>query len=90
MNLISACEKLIVLWLWWFGVRAGGADASHNACLHIDSLFFDDAAIFLTVSEMLLQGWVFILPFYCTTLILSCCEIFLMPSVLFVLSLSIV
>ena len=29
-----------------------------------------------------LQGCIFILPFYHTTLILSCCEIFLMPSVL--------
>ena len=30
----------------------------------------------------ILQGCIFILPFHCTTLILSCCEIFLMPSVL--------
>ena len=33
--------KLIALWLWWFGVQAGGAGVSHNACLHIDSLSFD-------------------------------------------------
>ena len=33
-----------------------GAGASHNACLHIDSLSFDDVialVIFLTVFEML-------------------------------------
>ena len=36
------------------GVQAGGAGASHNACLHIDSLSFDDVIIFLTVFEMLL------------------------------------
>ena len=62
-------------------MQAGEAGASHNACLHIDSLSFDDAIVLLTVFEMLrlvflsvLQGRVFILPFYCTTLILSCCE----------------
>ena len=43
-----------LLWLWWFGVQAGGAGASHNACLHIDSLSFDDVIILLTVFEMLL------------------------------------
>ena len=37
-----------------------------------------------------LQGCILILPFYYTTSILSCCEIFLVPSVLRVLSLSIV
>ena len=37
-----------------------------------------------------LRGCIFILPFYYTTLILSCYEIFLMPYVLRVLSLSIV
>ena len=41
------------LWLWWFDVRAGGAGASHNACLHIDSLSFDDVILLLTVFEML-------------------------------------
>ena len=64
-------------------MRAGGTGASHNACLHIDSSSFDDVIIFLTVFEMLLcsvflsalQGCVVILPFYYTTLILSCCEI---------------
>ena len=51
-------------------VQAGGAGASHNACLHVDSLSFDDAIVLLTVFEMLLvflsvlQGCVFILPFY--------------------------
>ena len=62
-------------------MQAWGAGASHNACLHIDSLYFDDAIVFLTVFEMLrlvflsvLQDCVFILPFYHTTLILSCCE----------------
>ena len=44
---------MIALWLWWFGVRAGGAGACHNACLNIDSLSFDDVIIFLTVFEML-------------------------------------
>ena len=73
---------IIALWLWWFGVQAGWAGASHNACLHINSLSFDDVIILLTVFEMLwsvflsvLQGCVFILPFYYTTLILSSCEI---------------
>ena len=36
------------------GGGGGGAGASHNACLHIDSLFFDDVIILLTVFEMLL------------------------------------
>ena len=35
-------------------MRAGEADASHDACLHIDSLSFDDVFILLTVFEMLL------------------------------------
>ena len=35
-------------------VGRGGAGASHKACLHIDSLSFDDVIIFLTVFEMLL------------------------------------
>ena len=35
-------------------MRAGEADASHDACLHIDSLSFDDVVILLTVFEMLL------------------------------------
>ena len=30
----------------------GGAGASHNACLHIDSLSFDDVIILLTAFEM--------------------------------------
>ena len=30
-----------------------GAGASHNTCLHIDSLSFDDVIILLTVFEML-------------------------------------
>ena len=34
-------------------VQAGGAGASHNACLHIDSLFFIDVSILLTVFVML-------------------------------------
>ena len=87
-SLLPSCEldlclwSLIALWLWWFGVQAGGAGASHNACLHIDSLSFDDVIMLLTVFEMLctvflsvLQGCVFILIFYYTTLILSCCKI---------------
>ena len=63
-------------------MQAGGAGTSHNVCLHIDSLSFDDAIVLLAVFGMLhlvflsaLQGHVFILPFYYTTLILSCCEI---------------
>ena len=35
-------------------MQAGGAGASHNACLHIDSIIFDDVIILLTVFEMLL------------------------------------
>ena len=42
-----------IMFLWWFGVQAGGADASHNAYLHIDLLSFDDAIVLLTVFEML-------------------------------------
>ena len=34
-------------------MRAGEAGASHNACLHIDSLCFDDVIILLTVLKML-------------------------------------
>ena len=77
----SFLPVIIALWLWRFGVRAGGAGASHNACLHIDSLSFDNVIIILTVWNVMfsllsvLQGCVFILPFYYTTLILSCCEI---------------
>ena len=63
-------------------MQSGGAGASHNACLHIDSLSFHDAIVLLTVFEMsrlvflsVLQGCVIILPFYYITLILSCCEI---------------
>ena len=37
----------------WFTVRAGGDAASQNACLHIDSLSFDDVIILLTAFEML-------------------------------------
>ena len=50
MNLISACGNKL---LYGFGVRAGGAGASHNACLHNDSLSFDDVIILLTVFKML-------------------------------------
>ena len=35
-------------------MQAGGAGASHNACLHIDSLSFIDVIILLTVFEMLM------------------------------------
>ena len=44
---------IIALWLWWVGVQAGGAGASHNACLHIDSLSFIDVVILLIMFEML-------------------------------------
>ena len=44
---------IIALWSWWIGVQAGGAGASHNACLHINSLSFIDVIILLTVFEML-------------------------------------
>ena len=49
------CLLVIIncLWLRWVGVRAGGAGASHNACLHIDSLSFDDVIILSIVYEML-------------------------------------
>ena len=62
-------------------MQAGGAGASHNACLHIDSIISDDVIILLTVFEMLLcvlsalQGYVFMLPFCYTAMFLSCCEI---------------
>ena len=47
------------MWIWFLLViinciTVGGAGASHNACLHIDSLSFDDVIILLTVFEMLL------------------------------------
>ena len=68
----------MVMVIWCAGKGAG---ASHNACFHIDSLPLGDAIILLTVFEMLrlvflsvLQSCVFILPFYYTTLILTCCE----------------
>ena len=51
------CFLLVIvncIMLWWFGVQAGGTGASHNACLHIDSLSFDGVIILLTVFEMLL------------------------------------
>ena len=35
------------------GVRAREAGASHNACLHIELLYFDGVIILLTVFEML-------------------------------------
>ena len=35
------------------GFAGRGAGASHNACLHTDSLTFDDAIVLLTVFEML-------------------------------------
>ena len=72
------CIMVVVIWC----AGRGSWRASHNACLHIDSVSFDDVIILLTVFEMLrlvflsvLQGCVFILPFYYTTLTLSCCEI---------------
>ena len=34
-------------------VRTGGVGTSHNACLHIESLSFEDVIILLTVFEML-------------------------------------
>ena len=45
-------------------MQAGGAGASHNACLHIDSLSFIDVVILLIMFEMLcvlnvLQGCIF-------------------------------
>ena len=46
---IINCIMVVVIWR-----QSGGAGASHNACLHIDSLSFDDVIIFLTVFEMLL------------------------------------
>ena len=34
-------------------MQAGGAGASHNICLHTESLSFGDAIVLLTVFEML-------------------------------------
>ena len=72
-------------------VCSRGAGASHNACLHIDSLSFDDAIVLLTVFEMsrlvflsVLQGCVFILPFLLYNLdFILLYNIVLMPSVLY-------
>ena len=96
--LLDFCWWIIALWLWWFGVQAGGAGASHNACLHINSLSFDDVIILLTVFEMLCS--VFLkciarLCFYSAFLLynldfIMLRNIVLMPSILHVLSLSIV
>ena len=37
-------------------MSAGGAGASHNACLHIDSLSFDDVIILLTLFKCYVQS----------------------------------
>ena len=50
-------------------MQAGGAGASHNACLHIDSLSFDDVIIFLTVFEMLLCS---VFEVHCKVVFLFC------------------
>ena len=46
---IINCIMVVVIWC-----VGRGTGASHNACLHIDSLSFDDVIIILTVFEMLL------------------------------------
>ena len=78
-------------------MQSGGAGASHNACLHIDSLSFDDAIVLLTVFEMsrlvflsVLKGCVFILALLYNLDFILLWNIVLMPSVLHILSLSIV
>ena len=43
------CIMVVVIWC-----AGRGAGASHNACLHTDSLSFIDVSILLTVFEMLL------------------------------------
>ena len=50
-------------------MQSGGAGASHNACLHIDSLSFDDVIIFLTVFEMLLCS---VFEVHCKVVFLFC------------------
>ena len=49
-------------------MHAGGAGASHNAWLHIDSLLFDDVIIFLTVFEMLCS----VFEVHCKVVFLFC------------------
>ena len=59
------------------------AGANYNACLHVDSLSFDDVIILLTVWNVIMfQSFECIARlcfysafFYYITLILSCCEI---------------
>ena len=45
---INNCIMVVVI-----GCAGRVAGASHNTCLHIDSLSFDDVIILLTVFEML-------------------------------------
>ena len=35
-------------------MRAGGAGASHTACLHIDSLSFDDVIIIIIIINIII------------------------------------
>ena len=79
---INNCIMVVVIRCAGRG-GGGGAGASHNACLHTDSLSLMCDYIFNCVWNVILfsvlsvlQGCIFILPFYYTTLILSCCEIF--------------
>ena len=89
---------VIIILLWWFGVQVGGAGASHNSCLHINSLSFDDVIILLTVFEMLCSVFfkcIARLCFYSAFLLYNLdfillWNIVLMSSILHVLSLSIV
>ena len=41
------------MWTWFLLVIINCIMVIHNACLHIDSLSFDDVIILLTVFEML-------------------------------------
>ena len=89
---ISNCIMVVVI-----RCAAGGADASPNACLHIDSLSFDNVVLLLTVFEMLLCSMfkcIARLYFYSAFLLYNLDFILLwnilMPSVWCVLSLSIV
>ena len=50
--LLVIINCIMVVLIWCAG--RGGTGASHNDCLHVDSLSSDDAIILLTVFEMLL------------------------------------
>ena len=70
-------------------MQAGGVGASHSACLHIDSLYFDDVIVLLTVFEILrfdflsvLQGCVYSAFLLCNLDFNLLWDIVLLPSIL--------